>query len=141
MVLRKPSLSDDPTKKHNVQQHFAACVNRNGNPDGHCWDDPTELIERALFHNARSQGDWAVSQSKSYGVVVRHIHQLPSMPSIGHRDVIICLIKHFLNQTKGQATVEDAAVYLARSSWDVLLASYRWIGPENYAAMAEDGYF
>ena len=77
-------------------------------------------------------------QNFAYRVVARHIHQLPSMPSIGHRDVIICLIRRFLDQTKGQATVEDAAVYLARSSWDVLLASHRWIDPENYAAMAED---
>ena len=28
--------------------------------------------------------------------------------------------------------------YLARSSWDVRLASYRWIDPETYAAMAKD---
>ena len=30
--------------KHHVQQHFAACVNRNGNPDGHHWDDLLEDI-------------------------------------------------------------------------------------------------
>ena len=77
-------------------------------------------------------------QNFAYRVVARHIHQLPSMPSIGHRDVVICLIRRFLDQTKGQATVEDAAIYLARSSWDVLLASDRWIDPETYAAIAED---
>ena len=27
------------TDKGHLQQHFAACVNMNGNPDGHCWDD------------------------------------------------------------------------------------------------------
>ena len=60
------------------------------------------------------------------------------MPPIGHRDVVIYLIRSFLAQTTGQVPVQDAAVYLARSSWDVLLASYRWVDPENYAAMAED---
>ena len=55
-------------------------------------------------------------QNFAYRVVARHIHQLPSMPSIGHRDVIICLIRRFLDQTEEQATVEDATVYLARSS-------------------------
>ena len=29
-------------QKHHLQQHFAACVNRNGNPDGHYWDDLVE---------------------------------------------------------------------------------------------------
>ena len=68
------------------------------------------------------QEAWTQFQDKleehnfAYRVVARHIHQLPSMPSIGHRDVIICLIRPFLDQTEGQATVEDAAVYLARSS-------------------------
>ena len=27
------------TDKGHLQQHFAACVNINGNPDGHYWDD------------------------------------------------------------------------------------------------------
>ena len=74
----------------------------------------------------------------AYRVIARHIHQLPSMPPMGHQDVVIYLIRRFLDQTRGQAPVEDAAIYLARSSWDVLLASYRWIDPENYAPMAED---
>ena len=73
----------------------------------------------------------------AYRVMARHIHELPSMPPMGHQDVVIYLIRRFLDQTRGQVPVEDAAVYLARSSWDVPLASYRYIDPENYAAMAE----
>ncbi|KAK0513933.1 hypothetical protein JMJ35_003655 [Cladonia borealis] len=30
------------TDKGHLQQHFAACVNLNGNPDGHYWDDLVE---------------------------------------------------------------------------------------------------
>ena len=74
----------------------------------------------------------------AHRVIARHIRQLPSMLSMGDKDVIIFLIRRFLDQTSGQATVEDAAVYLARSSWDVRIASYRWIDPENYGAMATD---
>ena len=74
----------------------------------------------------------------AHRVVARHMRQLPSMPSMGDKDVIICLIRRFLDQTKGQASVEDAAIYLARSSWDVSLASYRWIDPETFAAIARD---
>ena len=77
-------------------------------------------------------------QSFAHRVIARHMRQLPSMPSMGDKDVIIFLIRRFLDQTKGHATVEDAAVYLARSSWDVRIASYRWIDPENYGAMAKD---
>ena len=92
-----------------------------------------------LDQEARTQFQEALEErSLAYRVIARHIRQLPCMRSMGHYDVVIYLIRRFLDQTRGQATVEDAAVYLARSSWDVLLASYRWIDPENYAAMAED---
>ena len=35
-------------QRRHLKQHFAACVNRNGNPDGHCWDD---LLEDDLLEN------------------------------------------------------------------------------------------
>ena len=74
----------------------------------------------------------------AYRVISRHIHQLPSMAPMGRKDVVIYLIRSFLDQTNGQVPVHDAAVYLARSSWNVLVASYRWADPENWAAIGED---
>ena len=74
----------------------------------------------------------------AYRVIARHIYQLPSMPPMGHRDVVIYLIRCFLDQTRGQVPVHDAAVYLARCSWNVLVASYRWADPENWTTIAED---
>lgn len=73
----------------------------------------------------------------AHRVVARHIDQLPNMPPMEEQEVIIYLIRGFLDQTNGHASVEDAAVYLARSSWDVRLASYRWVDPDNYAAIEE----
>ena len=35
-------------QRRHLKQHFAACVNRNGNPDGHCWDD---LLEDDLLED------------------------------------------------------------------------------------------
>ena len=94
---------------------------------------------RLLDQEARTKFQEILEEHNfAHRVIARHMRQLPSMPSMGNQDVIIFLIRRFLDQTRGQATVEDAAVYLARSSWDVRLASYRWIDPENYAAMAED---
>ena len=74
----------------------------------------------------------------AHRVLARHMHQLPRMPPMEDQDVIILLIRNFLDQTKGQATVEDAVVYLARSFWDVRLATYRWIDPDTYAAIEKD---
>ena len=74
----------------------------------------------------------------AHRVVARHIHELPNMPPMEEQEVIIYLIRRFLDQTNGQVSVEDAAVYLARSSWDVRLASYRWIDPDNYAAIEKN---
>ena len=71
-------------------------------------------------------------------VIAKHIHQLPKMAPMEEQEVIKFLIMRFLDQTTGHASVEDAAVYLARSSWDVRLASYRWIDPDNYAAIEQD---
>ena len=53
----------------------------------------------------------------AYRAIARHIHQLPSMPPMGHKDVVVYLIRSFLDQTRGQVPVKDAAVYLPRSSW------------------------
>ena len=57
---------------------------------------------------------------------------------MGNKDVVIYLTRLFLDQTRAQVPVKDAAVYLARYSWNVLVASYRWADPENRAAIAED---
>ena len=77
-------------------------------------------------------------QGFAYRVISRHIHQLPSMAPMGHKDVVIYLIRSFLDHTNGHVPVQDAAIYLARTSWNVLAACYRWADPENWAAIAED---
>ena len=74
----------------------------------------------------------------AHRVVARHMHQLPNMPPMEEEEIIILLIRNFLDQTNGEASVEDAAVYLARSSWDGSLAIYRWIDPDSYAAIEKD---
>ena len=74
----------------------------------------------------------------AHRVLARHMHTLPRMPPMEEQDVIILLIRNFLDGTKGQASVEDAVVYLARSFWDVRLATYRWIDPDTYAAIEKD---
>lgn len=75
----------------------------------------------------------------AHRVVAKHAHQLPKMPPMEEQEVIILLIRRFLDQTTGHASVEDAAVYLARSSWDVRIASYRWIDPDNRAGKRAAG--
>ena len=66
------------------------------------------------------------------------MHKLPRMPPMEEQDVIILLIRNYLDGTPAQGSVEDAVVYLARSYWDVCLATYRWIAPDTYAAIEKD---
>lgn len=71
-------------------------------------------------------------------VVTRHLHQLPTMRPNEEEGLIISFIRQFLDQTNGQASVEVAVVYLARSAWDVSLAIHRWIDPDKYEAIEKD---
>ena len=74
----------------------------------------------------------------AHRVLVKHMHSLPRMPPMEEQDVIILLIRTFLDGTNGHASVEDAVIYLARSNWDVRLATFRWIDPDTYAAIEKD---
>lgn len=93
---------------------------------------PLDELARTKYREISEGNNFA------HRVVARHMHQLPKMPPMADEEVIILLIRRFLDQTNGQASVEDAAVYLARSFWDVRHASYRWIDPDNYAAIGKD---
>ena len=104
------------------------------------------LLAEGMGSHWQLLDDWArtkyreISEGDNFAhrVVARHKHQLPNMPPMEEQEVIIYLIRCFLDQTNGHASVEDAAVYLARSSWDVRVASYRWIDPDDYAAIEKD---
>lgn len=104
------------------------------------------LLAEGLGSHWQQLDQWArtryqeISKGGSFAhhVLARHMHQLPKMHPMEDQEVIIFLIRNFLDWTKGQASVEDAVVYLARSFWDVRLATYRWIDPDTYAAIEKD---
>lgn len=64
--------------------------------------------------------------------------ELPTMLGMQDQDMIIHLLTRFVDRTNSYSTMREAAIYLARTNWDLEEALVRWMNPHPEDGTADE---
>ena len=94
----------------------------------------------ALYRNAESLLVRLGQDETSFlfRLLDRYLDCLPRMPGMNQGENMVHWMTHFVDETQGNATLQEAAIYLARSRWNITTAIDRWCDEGNYPNMEDE---
>ena len=94
----------------------------------------------ALYRNAESLLVRLGQDETSFlfRLLDRYLDYLPRMPGMDQGETMVHWMTHFVDETQGHATLQEAAIYLARSRWNITTAIDRWCDEGNYPNIGDE---